>query len=43
LLGARRVNNDIPGSGTVPFTRGVGHVQHLAIGMRIGLFSDWFR
>jgi hypothetical protein len=43
LLGVRRVGDDIPGSGAVPSTRGLGHVQHLSLGMRVGLFSDWFR
>lgn len=43
LLGVRRVSDNIPGSGEVPSTRGIAHVQHLAIGMRIGLLSDWFR
>ena len=43
LLGVRRVGDDIPGSGPVPSTRGLAHMQLLAIGMRIGLLSDWFR
>jgi hypothetical protein len=43
LLGAPRVDETIPASGDVPFTRGLGHVQHLSIGMRVGLFSDSFR
>lgn len=43
LLGVRRVQEDIPASGDVPSTRGVGHMQHVSIGVRVGLFSDWFR
>ena len=43
LLGVRRVGDDVPGSGEVPSTRELGHVQHLSIGMRVGLLSDWFR
>jgi hypothetical protein len=43
LLGVRRVGDEIPGSGEVRSTRGIAHVQSLAIGMRIGLLSDWFR